>query len=136
MADTIAITKADGNNLISAERAKIEFQNALHLYPPKPSGWRPNVISSSSFENRGIREIWESIKSYIDLTKNSGYFEEKRKQQAIIRMHDAIIEQLKELFYNSDEIKKMKPEIEKQLREGLITSYKAARSMLNKYFKK
>jgi LAO/AO transport system kinase len=136
MADTIAITKADGNNLISAERAKIEFQNALHLYPPKPSGWRPNVISSSSFENRGIREIWESIKSYIDLTKKSGYFEEKRKQQAIIRMHDAIIEQLKEFFYNSGEIKKMKPEIEKQLREGSITSYKAARSMLNKYFKK
>jgi LAO/AO transport system kinase len=136
MADTIAITKADGNNITSAELARLEFQNALHLYPPKPSGWKPNVLICSSLMNTGISEIWESIKTFADLTAKSGYFEENRKHQAILRMHDAIIENLKDLFYNSEEIRKIRPEIEKQLREGSLTSYKAAQSMLNKYFRK
>jgi putative protein kinase ArgK-like GTPase of G3E family len=63
-------------------------------------------------------------------------FEERRKQQDVIRMHDIILENLKSSFYNSDKIKRISAEMENQLREGTITSYKAAWNMLNKYFKK
>ena len=136
MADTIAITKADGNNKKVAECAKIEYQTALHLFPPSPSGWKPNVVTCSSKENIGISEIWQSISDYVNITKQSGYFEERRKQQAVIRMDDTIMENLKSSFYNSDEIKRMRAEIEQQLQAGTITSYKAAWNMLNKYFKK
>jgi LAO/AO transport system kinase len=136
MADTIAITKADGNNKIIAEQAKAEYQSALHLFPPPPSGWIPVVCTCSSFENRGIKEIWQTITNYLTLTRTSGYFEEKRKQQDIIRMHDTILEKLKESFYDSQEIKEVSSEIEDQLRRGTITSYKAATIMLNNYFKK
>jgi LAO/AO transport system kinase len=136
MADTIAITKADGSNKLSAEQAKVEYQNALHLFPPPYSGWKPNVFTCSSVEKTGIEEIWRSISEYVMMTNQSGYFEERRKQQAVIRMHNTILENLEGSFYNSDEIKKMSSEIEPQLREGTITSYKAAWKMLNKYFKK
>ncbi len=34
MADAIAITKADGENITRAERAKTEYANAIHLFPP------------------------------------------------------------------------------------------------------
>lgn len=136
MADTIAITKADGNNKQVAERARIEYQTALHLYPPSSSGWKPNVVTCSSTENTGIEEIWNSINEYVNLTRKSGYFEERRKQQAVIRMDDTIMENLKSSFYNSDEIKRMREQIEHQLQEGTITSYMAAWNMLNKYFKK
>jgi LAO/AO transport system kinase len=136
MADTIAITKADGNNRLIAEGAKVEFQTALHLFPPPSSGWIPNVCTCSSVENKGIEEIWQTISEYVRITKLSGYFDERRKQQAVIRMHDTILENLKSSFYNSDEIKRMSTEIENQLTEGTITSYKAAWNLLNKYFKK
>lgn len=136
MADTIVITKADGNNRLIAEGAKVEFQTALHLFPPPSSGWMPNVFTCSSVENMGIEDIWQSISEYVRITKQSGYFEERRKQQAVIRMHDTILENLKSSFYNSDKIKRMSTEIENQLRAGTITSYKAAWNMLNKYFKK
>jgi len=136
MADTIAITKADGNNRLIAEGAKVEFQTALHLFPPPSSGWIPNVFTCSSVENKGIEDIWQSINEYIRITKQSGYFEERRKQQTVIRMHDTILENLKSSFYNSEKIKRMSAEIEDKLREGTITSYKAAWNMLNKYFKK
>jgi LAO/AO transport system kinase len=136
MADTIAITKADGNNRVMAEGAKVEFQTALRLFPPSSSGWIPNVLICSSLDNIGIEEIWNSISEYVRITKLSGYFEKKRKQQAVISMHDIIRENLENSFYNSEEIKKTSQEIEKQLREGTITSYKAALNMLNKYYNK
>jgi LAO/AO transport system kinase len=135
MADTIAITKADKNNKLVAESAKVEFQTALHLFPPSASGWIPKVFTCSSVENLGIEEIWHSICDYISMTKQTGYFEERRKQQSVMRMHDTIIENLRSSFYNSDEIKKIRGEIENKLYNGTITSYKAASNMLNKYLK-
>lgn len=136
MADTIAINKADGNNKLLAERAAVEYQNALHLFPPAPSGWIPRVLTCSAVENTGIEEIWNTVSDYVEMTKVSGYFEERRKQQAVIRMHDTILENLKNSFYNSEEIKLMSADLERQLYNGTITSYKAAWDMLNKYFRK
>lgn len=136
MADTIAITKAEGNNRLIAERTRTEFQAALHLFPPSSSGWSPKVLTCSSVANTGIEEIWQTISDYVRLTKQSGYFEERRKQQEVMRMNDTILESLRYSFFNNKEIKKMIPELERQLYDGTITSYKAALKMLDKYFKK
>jgi len=38
MADAVVINKADGDNRIKAERTRAEFQNALHYFPPPPTG--------------------------------------------------------------------------------------------------
>jgi LAO/AO transport system kinase len=94
------------------------------------------VITCSALEKTGIERIWEIISSYVRMTSQSGFFEERRKQQAIIRMHDTILEQLKISFYNNDVIKRTEPLLDQQLRAGTITSYRAAWDMLNKYFKK
>ena len=61
MADLIAITKADGPNKLIAEGARVTYQNALHLFPPKPSGWKPQVLTCSALTNTGIKELWEII---------------------------------------------------------------------------
>src|SRR4030043_589923 len=53
MADLVAITKADGTNIKKAERAKSEYSNALHLFPPSESGWIPRVITCSSKTGSG-----------------------------------------------------------------------------------
>jgi len=136
MADTIAINKADGNNILQAERAATQYRNALHLFPPTPSGWIPRVLTCSAVQNSGIEEIWNTISEYVEMTKKSGYFDERRKQQAVIRMHDTILENLKSSFYNTEDILKMSAGLERQLYEGTITSYKAAQNMLHKYFRK
>jgi LAO/AO transport system kinase len=136
MADSVAITKADGPNKIMAENARVMFQNALNLFPRSPSGWKPLVLTCSAHQDTGIREIWNIIDDYVNYTRKTGYFEEIRKQQAIIRMHDTVSEYLSNSFYNNDEVKSLLPELEKELYQGTITSYKAALSLLNKYFKK
>ena len=136
MADLITITKADGANRQLAENARISFQNALHLFPKKVSGWVPQVHTCSALNNTGIKELWEIIMQYFTFTVKSGYFETFRKEQAVIRMHDTIIEYLNNSFYNHNEIKVLVPEVERQLNEGTITSYKAALKLLDIYFKR
>lgn len=136
MADLIAITKADGPNKLIAEGARVSFQNALHLFPPKSSGWMPRVLTCSAIKNTGITELWEIILEYIEFTGKSGYFDELRKQQSIVRMHNTIVEYLNSSFYNQEDVKLLKPELERLLYEGSITSYKAAVILLDKYFKR
>jgi LAO/AO transport system kinase len=72
--------------------------------------------------------------NYIEFTKTSGYFESFRKEQAVVRMHNTIIDSLNNSFYADSEVKAMLPEIERQLHEGTVTSYKAAIKLLDKYF--
>lgn len=136
MADLIAITKADGANKQTAENARILFQNALHLFPKKSSGWIPQVHTCSALTETGIKEIWNIITEYTAFTKRSGYFETFRKEQEIVRMHHTILEYLNNSFYNSNEVKMLVPAIERQLQEGTITSYKAAQKLLDKFLKR
>ncbi len=136
MADAIAITKADGGNKISAENSRVMFQNALTLFPGTQSGWKPLALTCSAQQDTGISEIWKIIEDYVWYTKKTGYFEDLRKKQAVIRMHDMVSEYLNASFYNHEEVKSLIPELEMELFKGTITSYKAALSLLNKYFKK
>ncbi len=134
MADTIAITKTDGSNVQKAEIARIEYKNALHLFPQSPSKWTPRVLTCSSVENTGITEVWETVRDYVSLTKSNGWFWERRREQAVTRMHETIIDTLKYSFYSNPEVIALLPELEKKLREGEITSYKSASILLEKYF--
>ncbi|NSW94894.1 MAG: methylmalonyl Co-A mutase-associated GTPase MeaB [Bacteroidales bacterium] len=136
LADIIAITKADGDNIQAAENARITFTGALSLFPPHESGWKPRVLTCSAKQNKGIAELWDTIQEYLIFVKQSGYFEEFRKRQAVIRMHDTISECLNNSFYNNEEVKNLIPLMENLLYEGKITSYKAALTLLEKYFKR
>jgi LAO/AO transport system kinase len=135
MADTIVINKADGNNVRKAEMARIEYKNALHLFPLSPSKWSPRVLTCSSLENKGITEVWETVRDYVSMTKSNGWFWERRREQAVTRMHETVIDTLKYSFYSHPEVKALLPELEKQLLEGEVTSYKPALILLEKYFK-
>src|SRR5690606_34693076 len=57
MADAIAVTKADGENLKAAKAAQSDFQHALHLQQPTTSGWVPKVLTCSALDGKGLREI-------------------------------------------------------------------------------
>jgi LAO/AO transport system kinase len=136
LADLVAITKADGQNRIIADGARVTYQNALRLFSSRAPGWTPQVVTCSALENSGISELWELILKYFDTAKRSGYFDEFRRQQAVIRMHSMIIESLNSAFYSHEEVKKLQPEVEKLIYDGKITSYKAAAILLDKYYKR
>ena len=106
MADTIAINKADADNLKRAKLAKVEFNRALHLYPDKGNNWAPKTLTCSALNNEGISNIWELIQKYISITKESGYFQQKRNEQNKYWMLQTIENALKSDFYKNQKIKK------------------------------
>lgn len=135
MADLIAITKADGTNRIAAEGARISFENALHMYPSPPSGWKPQVMVCSALENTGIAELWDKISEYAAFTKGNGYWDNHRKQQALMRMNETINEYLTNSFQVNENVKRLRPRLERMLEKGRITSYRAALYLIDKYLK-
>ncbi len=134
MADAIAINKADGDNIKQAELAGNEYKNALHLFPPSPSGWTPRVHTCSSLNNTGISDIWNTIMDYVKLTKGNGHFETRRKEQARYWMYETINENLKSDFYDHPSVEEKKGAIENDVLRGKITSFEAAYKLLDLYF--
>lgn len=74
MADGIVINKADGSNIEKAKLAQAQFRNALHLFPPTPSGWTPQVLTYSGYYELGIAEVWDMIDKYIAFVKKKRIF--------------------------------------------------------------
>jgi len=135
MADTVAINKADGNNIEKAQQARVQYNNALHLFPQKESEWIPNVLTCSATNKTGISEIWDEIEKYKALTIKNGYFAHKRNQQATWWMHETIQEQLRRNFYNNPVIKQNLPDIEDKVLHNKISSFVAAGQLLDIYSK-
>ena len=133
MADAIVINKADGDNIRKAHFAKMEFNRALHLFPAKKSGWIPKTSTCSSITHEGIPLVWETIESFLDLTKTNNSFFEKRKEQNQYWMFETINEQLKLNFYNQIEIRNLLEPTKKAVQNDEISPFAAAQKLLNVY---
>ena len=136
MADGIVINKADGDNIDKAKLAATQFKNALHLFPAPESGWTPKVLTYSGFYNLGIKEIWDMIDEYMIFVKENGYFEHHRNQQSKYWMYETINGALRSNFYNNTIIKDMLTDYEKSVLSGNVTSFVAAKALLDAYFGK
>lgn len=135
MADGIVINKADGSNIEKAKLAQTQFRNALHLFPAAESGWTPQVLTYSGFYNIGVKEIWDMIYEYMDFVKANGYFTYRRNEQSKYWMYESINEQLRDNFYHNPIIKEMLREKEHQVLNADLTSFVAAKKLLDAYFK-
>lgn len=135
MADGIVINKADGSNVEKAKLAATQFRNALHLFPPPESGWTPQVLTYSGFYNIGVKEIWDMIYEYIDFVKANGYFEYRRNEQSKYWMYETINEQLRDSFYHNPLINSLLREQEQKVLSGNLTSFVAAKNLLDIYYK-
>jgi LAO/AO transport system kinase len=133
LADVVAVNKADGSNIRAAEKARSEVQNALHYLPAPQSGWTPRAITCSAQTGKGIPELWQCVTEYAAMTKVNGWFALARKSQTQKWMHEIIRESLRQRFEAHPAIRKRKDALEKEVLEGRITSFRAARELLETY---
>jgi LAO/AO transport system kinase len=136
MADLIAITKADGENQQAANRAVVEYRNALHLLPPAESRWIPEVTCISAREKRGLPELWTRIGDYFSLTKENGYFHQNRRNQSKLWMNQTVQEQLLSHFYRHPSMVHQIRKTENLVQLGKLSSFQAAAQLLDLYFSK
>ena len=130
MADAIVINKADGDNLKAVRIAKMDFNAALHLYPPKESGWIPKVLSCSAIENKGITEVWKLITEFHEQSKALGSFGTRRKQQNKHWLLQTLEDRLKRNFYENQTVKENLEKIITSVMENEISPFAAADQLL------
>lgn len=130
MADLLVVNKADGERLPLARRARGEYLNALHLFPPKENGWSPQVLTCSAAENTGIEEVWNSMQAFRSHTAANDSMEQRRRQQALAAMEEQLQSALRELFLHHPVVRDQLPAIEQEVLSGHISPAKAAHILL------
>lgn len=133
MADGLVITKADGDNIKNATAAKSEYQGALHLYPLPASGWNPKVLTCSARTNAGIDETWKMIEGYHEFITTSGYFNENRKRQNIVWLHEHFEFLLKADLARHSKLKNDLSAIEESVSEQRLSPQSGAYKLLQAY---
>jgi LAO/AO transport system kinase len=88
MADAIAVTKADGDNVIAAERLQSELAQVLHLLAPATAGWKPEVLTCSAVKGSGIPEVWAVVEKFRKEMMASGEWDARRLRQ----VHEGLVE--------------------------------------------
>jgi LAO/AO transport system kinase len=133
MADGLVITKADGDNLTKAQKARVQYQNAMHLFPRNENNWVTQSLVTSALNKVNIDKTYDMIESFKNHTKVNGFFGEKRKRQDKYWMHETITESLLNDFFEFPGIKEKIKELEQQVIEGKITSFDASELIMKLY---
>lgn len=104
MADAIAVTKSDGDNILKAELCKQEFENATHYSLNHDPDWHIPTVTVSSQENKGIKDIWEIIQKHNEIMNKNGKFIHRRKLQLDQWLKTTISQTLVNNFYTNASI--------------------------------
>ena len=134
MADFVAITKADGDLLPAALRAKNEYKNALTLFRKKRKDWVPKVMTTSSQTGEGIPELWEAIEAFEAQMRDSGEFMRRREEQALTWMWRVVDEALIDRVKNDPSVTHSMPALVEQVKAGRMLPGAAGDEILKQFF--
>lgn len=125
MADALVIHKADGDNLEAAQKAKSNYQNALHLFQEPEKNWSPKVLLASSISGMGLNQIWTLVLDYEQKLRSSGFWEATRAEQRLNWLEDQVHELLGRAFLNHPQVQQLiqaeKPKVKSgELHPGVL----------------
>ena len=128
--DGIAVTKADGANAPRAERARVEFASALHLFRPPVDGWTPRVLACSALTGDGIAAVWEMVLEHHRQFASTGALERRRAQQRLDWMRELVTLALEREFRADPAVVERVGAIEADVRDGRMSAFTAAQQLL------
>lgn len=130
LADAVAITKADGDNVHKARQAARAYASALHLLSPASPNWTPPVLTCSALSREGIESIWETVRDHRRRMQDSGEFEAKRRTQSLDWLQSLLDEGLRERFRRHPQIRLHLPRYRRQVARGETPPTVAANELL------
>jgi len=130
IADMIAITKADADNINRAGSTAAEYQHALRIITPNSPTWQPPVVTISSLQNKGLDTLWDKIKLFQRLMKESGEFDSKRRTQLIRWMWAMVDDRLTRSLRADPKVKTLATTLEHDIIGGRVTPALAAEKIL------
>ena len=136
MADALVINKADGENIDPAKKAKVAFENALHLFPLGEKNWSPKVQLASSTTGNGLMEVWGTVCKYENQMKQNRFWEANRADQRLNWLDDQIQFLLGQAFFKDSVVQKMLLDRRSKVQKGELNPSKLAKSLMQLFFQK
>jgi LAO/AO transport system kinase len=133
LADMIAVNKADGGNEKQAERARREYEGALHLMHAHKDGWQVPVIKCSGATGGGLPELWANIERHRTESEASGLLAERRRQQLLRWTWQMVESELMSALRHHPEVARLVPGVEKEVHDGILTATLGARKILEAF---
>lgn len=130
LVDALAITKADGDNLLAAERAAAEYRKALRLFRHHSTVWEPPVVTVSAFSGHGIDRVWEIVREHRVRLNAASELSRKREAQQQKWFWDMVREGILEHFLARADVQSLLPELERAVVEHRMSPTDAARRLL------
>ena len=133
LADLLVVTKDDGDNRQRAAAHKQELKMVLHYLQSPTPGWKPDVLTCSSLENRGLDEIENRIFQFRDILVKSEFWYKRRRQQSLEWVHTLVHEALLDSFAKHPVVADHSHQIEEKVGNGKMDPVSAAQTLLS-YF--
>jgi LAO/AO transport system kinase len=130
MTDLIAINKADGDNRARADRARHDYESALHLFPASADGWTPPVMTCSAHTRDGIADIWRAVGDHRALVEANGWFARRREEQSLEWMREALLYGLEHELRRDAGIDAHLAAMQADVKRGKLSPFRAARDLL------
>lgn len=136
LADVLVINKADGDNRVRAEAARLEYERALQYLGGDVGAWQTPVLACSAQTGEGVAEVWQAVQRYVDSTRLSGEFESRRRAQGLTWLQALLEDGLREIYLGNPAVRAEQAEVVRLVTAGTLAPAAAARRLLGKIAKK
>ncbi len=136
LADLLVVNKADGDNRVRAEAARLEFSRALHYLAGREGAWEPPVLTCSAQTGDGLDEVWGTVEKFISRARASGDFEVRRGTQQLTWLQTQIEEGLREMMLADPAVRAEQATVVQLVAAGTLSPTAGARRLLAKLTRK
>jgi len=120
LADMIAVTKADGDNVARAKLAAAQYSAALNILAPRSPHWSPPVVTCSAATGDGIAALWTHVLDHRRRLAASGELATRRGEQQVKWMWTMLEERLFDPLRTDRALKAALPKIEAEVVAGRL----------------
>lgn len=131
LADVVVVNKADGEHATEAKTAARELAGVIRLIYPRETLWRPPVLTMSALHGQGLTELWDTVLKHRRVLTDAGEFEARRRAQQVDWTWSMVRDTVLDRVLNSPAVRKVRAEVERQVRDGELTPALAAQQILD-----
>jgi LAO/AO transport system kinase len=136
LADALIVNKADGELRAAALRSKQEHEQALGLFRPAASGWKPVAMAVSARSGEGVEKVWRVVLAQRAALVASGVLEARRRQQAREWMWSLLEEGLDAALRAHPRVAEALPRLEAAVEAQRVTPAAAAHELLATFLRR
>lgn len=132
IADLFVLNKCDRPG---SQQAYTALQTILMIKEHDENTWLPKIIKAVASENKGIEEIAEEVEKHKSFLIEKNLFQNKRQNQARIRIKEIVENKLKEKLWSEDRENLLNSSLQKVVL-GSSSPYHIAEEILNQFVNK